>query len=76
MKPNAGRGQWVAVWLGAACPGLMPPAAVSAEEPKLRDTLKGHTQRVLSVAFSPDCKTLASGSGDKTIELWDMSAAK
>jgi len=31
---------------------------------------------VLSVAFSPDGKTLASGSRDDTIKLWDIASGK
>ena len=33
----------------------------------------GHRNQVLSVAFSPDGNTIASGSVDETIKLWNVS---
>jgi hypothetical protein len=36
-------------------------------------TLTGHSLPVFSVAYSPDAKTLASGSLDQMIKLWRMS---
>ena len=41
-----------------------------------RATFKGHTDCVHSVTFSPNGKTLASGSWDKTIKLWDVATGK
>ena len=43
----------------------------STQEARLRATIKGHTDFVSSVAFSPDGQTLASGSWDDTIRLWN-----
>ncbi|MEH1885909.1 WD40 repeat domain-containing protein, partial [Nostoc sp.] len=39
-------------------------------------TLKGHDSSVFSVSFSADGKTLASGSYDKTIKLWNLETGK
>ena len=38
----------------------------------LLQTLKGHSNWVWSVAYSPDGQTLASGSDDTTIKLWNV----
>lgn len=36
-------------------------------------TLKGHTDNVKALAFTPEGQTLASGSDDGTIRLWETS---
>ncbi|KAJ8783936.1 hypothetical protein J1605_008979 [Eschrichtius robustus] len=36
-------------------------------------SLEGHSEAVISVAFSPTGKYLASGSGDTTVRFWDLS---
>jgi WD40 repeat protein len=36
----------------------------------------GHTAAVTSVAFSPDCKSLLTGSQDKTAALWDAASGE
>ncbi|KAM3104714.1 TIR domain-containing protein, partial [Phormidesmis sp. 146-33] len=37
-----------------------------------RNRMKGHRGWVHSVSFSPDGKTLATGSYDNTVKLWDL----
>jgi sugar lactone lactonase YvrE len=41
-------------------------------EGKEIQTLKGHSSSVRSVAFSPDGKTIATGSWDNTVKLWNL----
>lgn len=39
-------------------------------------TLNGHTKRVRAVAVAPDGKTIASGSQDGTVRIWDAETGK
>src|SRR5262249_8417735 len=37
------------------------------------ETIKGHAEGIWAVAFSPDGKTLITGSEDNTAKLWDVN---
>ncbi len=63
---------------GTIVPVSQMQRVVPAQGPTWRcvHTLVGHLNAVTSVAFSPDGQTLASGSEDKTIEMWKLDAGK
>ena len=53
-----------------------PPSEVrvySWPKGELRHTFAGHASRVTALAFAPDGKTLATGSADTTVLLWDLT---
>ncbi|KAM9417465.1 notchless protein homolog 1 isoform 1-T2 [Salvelinus alpinus] len=65
--------------LGAETETVLPvvyqPQAVFRVRAVARCTssLQGHTEAVISAAFSPTGKYLASGSGDTTVRFWDLT---
>jgi WD40 repeat protein len=57
---------------------IVTPVSITAQADQRAELViqTGHTAWVESVAFSPDGKTLASGSVDKTIKLWSLETGR
>jgi WD40 repeat protein/serine/threonine protein kinase len=57
--------------------GCTPAVSVfSAATYQLLAVLEGHKTQVLGIAFSPDGRTLATGSVDHTVKLWNIEAGR
>ncbi|HEY7425272.1 MAG TPA: serine/threonine-protein kinase, partial [Gemmataceae bacterium] len=49
-----------------------PSVPPEATEPKFKQSLSGHTQAVISVAYSPDGRLLASGDEAGEVRVWNV----
>ena len=67
-----GLGIFAATKLG----GNSPPAIADYQNATPTNTLKDHISLVVSLAISPDGRTIASGSADETIKIWDAKSGK
>ncbi|MBC7777583.1 MAG: TIR domain-containing protein [Phycisphaerae bacterium] len=56
-------------------PTPLKPEANPAGMTLLR-TLRGHSDTIFGIAFSPDGKKIASGSGNNTIKIWDAGSGE
>lgn len=54
---------------------LLTPITAFAQKPELY-VQTGHSDFVVSLTFSPDGRTLVSGSRDNTIKLWDVATGQ
>ena len=53
-----------------------PPGPEAKDAGRLLRTFRGHSKAVNNVAFSPDCRRLASVSDDDTVRIWEPNTGK
>ena len=54
---------------------MTAPVLVAASLELNAEKKSAHSDRVTSVAFSPDGKSIVSGSYDKTLKVWDAGVS-
>ncbi len=60
----------LALMVGTWCEGQAPSI------PNPSNVLKGHTETIYSLVFSPNGKQIVTGSFDKTVKVWDANTGK
>src|SRR5262245_44862482 len=65
------------------CGGILAVSLAAVSAPAADDNpanvvavLKGHTETVYAIAFTPDGKYVVTGSFDKSLKLWEVPSGK
>src|SRR5438105_3123719 len=62
-----------------AAVGLLNSGTLGADAPPapgVLATLKGHTEAVYAIGFTPDGKHVLTGSFDRTLKMWETATGK